>query len=410
MRFRRGREGKISAMGKVVGAVRGYVCTAAFIAAGYSLPAIIIEVEAGDLLEAHERISQLVDAGLAALVSVSDIPGRAAGWMVLARQGVDRVDVLMRAPDLRVFFGGPCAMRDDWLESAARTGYCVLIAGSIGLNRVPDAASDPELVTQMVGAAGAAGLAAGGLVPVYLPGYESHRNTRVEPGTVAYGRQGSGGAARPPLGLSITLDETKEFAEAANLVRAEARGMSYGWVRQRLAVELLLREQTMPPRIVDQVAEDITLTGPAGWARRAGLRGRAALATSSLVVRSITAFALRRPLPHWHILGMHVVGTSVRGALLEVAVDPWAEELLAVGETDEIDVWLGIERTVVSTAGSDIIVVYRGDHRLGVLIDDGTYSAILMEPRHADTHVLTDAIRDRAADGSWRLRVRPPSE
>jgi hypothetical protein len=397
-------------MSEVGGTVRGYACTAAFIAPGSSpaFPAVIVEVAAGDLTDAHELISQLADAGLAGLASESDMQGRAVGWMILARRGLDRVDVLVRASDVRAFFGGTCVIRDDWLESVARTGHCILIAGSIGLNGVPDAAPDPELVTRMVDAARASGLVAGGLVPVYLPSYESRRNAKVWPGTVAYRRQGPGGAHRGPLGLSITLDETEEFAEVADPVRAEARGMSYEWVRQRLAVELLLRGHMMLPRIVDQVAEDITFTGPAARMRRAVHAGRAALATSWLAVRSIAAFALHRPLPHWHVLGTHVIGTCGWEAWLEVAIDPWADELLAVGEPDEIDVWLGMYGETAHTGGPDDIAVYRGDYRLGVLSDAGVYSAILMEPRHADIYLLTDALRSRAADGSWRLRVRSP--
>jgi hypothetical protein len=238
---------------------------------------------------------------------------------------------------------------------------------------------------------------------VYLPGYESPREAKVWPGVVLY--RGARWGNRP-LGLSVELKAAAELAEAADLVRAEARGMSYEWVRQRLALELLVRGEVMPPGIVDQAAEGITFTGPAGWARRAVRARRRSVATSWLAVRSIFAWALRRPLPHWHIFGFHAVAPSPWGTWLEVAVDPWAGELLAVGDSDKIAVWLGLSR---ETFGPDSIVVYRGDYRLGVLTDgDGGYRAILAEPRHEHTNLVTDATRSRADDGSWRLRIGSP--
>jgi hypothetical protein len=395
-------------MGEVSSGIRRSACTATFIATGSSsaLPAVIIEVAADGLPDAHEEISRLTEAGLVCMASASDALGHAPGWMVLAHRGLDRVDVLMREGNLQVFFGGACIMRDDWFESVERIGYCALLAGSIGLNGGPDASSDPELVTRMVEAAAAAGLMAGAMVPVYLPGYEPPRNAPVWPGTVTYQPRRSGGAARRPLGLSLVLAAEDEFGEVAGIVRAEARGMSYEWVRHRLAVELLLRGQLMPPRIVDQVAEGIMFKGHGPRARHAG---RASLATSWLTVRSLAAFILRRPLPHWHILGMHIIETSRWGPCLDVAVDPWVGDLLAMGESDEITVWLGMPGKDARTTDPDDIEVYRGDYRLGVLSDKaGIYRMILMEPRHADTHVLTDAIRSREVDGSWRLCIRPP--
>lgn len=397
-------------MVEVGSGVRRSACTA-IIATGPSsaLPAVIIEVAPGGPSDAHEEISRLTQAGLVHIASASDTPGRAPGWMVLARRGLDRIDVLMRDGDLRVFFGGTCVVGDDWVESIERTGYCVLLAGSIGLNDGPDRSLDSERVTQMVEAAAAAGLVAGAMVPVYLPGYEPSRNAPVWPGIVTYQPQRSGGASRRPLGLSLVLAAEDEFGEAAGIVRAEARGMSYEWVRHRLAVELLLRGQLMPPRIVDQVAEGIMSKGLGDRVRHAVRAVRASLVTSWLAVRSVAAFTLRRPLPHWHILGMHIIETSRWGLCLDVAVDPWAEDLLAAGESDEIVAWLGMPVKNAGTRGPDDIEVYRGDFRVGVLADKaGIYRMILLEPRHVDAHVLTDAIRSRAADGSWRLCIRPP--
>jgi hypothetical protein len=185
--------------------------------------------------------------------------------------------------------------------------------------------------------------------------------------------------------------------------------MSYEWVRQRLAVELLLRGHMPPPRITDRIAEDVTFTNPADRVRRAVNAVKAALATNWLAMRSIAALAFRQPLPHWHIFGIHTIDTGTLEELLEVAIDPGADELLAVGESDEISVWLSIPGETVPTADPQDIVVYRGDYRLGVIDGNGgAYRAILMEPRHADIHLLTDAVRSRADDGSRQLRIFSP--
>lgn len=397
-------------MGEIGSTFSGMRCTAVFIEAGRSssLPALIVDVAAGDRQHADAMISRLVGAGLVRVTSASELPSHAAGWMVLARPGLDRVDVLIRAAGrLQVFVAGDCVLRDDWLESVAQTGYCVLFAGQISPGGIADAVPDPELATRTIGAAGAAGLLAGALIPVYLPGYGSDRKDKTWPGTVRY-RQRPGESARP-LGASITLDMRAELGAAADLVRAEASGMGPEWVRQRLAVEFMLREQMMPPTIVDRIAEDITSNGPAGRARSVVRASKTGLATIWLLGASTMAFALSRPLPHWHILGMHVIKTSQRGPGLEVTVDPSAGELLAVGESDDIDVWLGLSREFSSAGSEDDIVVYRGDYRLGVLKDiDGAYRAILMEPRHAHTILMTDATRSRTADGSWDLRLHSP--
>lgn len=398
-------------MGEAGSGVRRSTCTAAFIAAGSSspLPALIIEVAVGGLLDAYEEIDRLTEAGLVFMASASDALGRAPGWMVLARRGLDRVDVLMREGDLQVFFGGTCIMGDDWFESVERIGYCVLLAGSIGFHGSPDASRDPELVTRMVETAATAGLMTGAMVPVYLPGYESPRNAPAWPGIITCQPQHSGGAVGQSFGVSLVLAVEDEFNEIAGIVRAEARGMSYEWVRHRLAVELLLRGKLLPPRIVDQVAEGIMFEGLGPGIRRSVRARRVSLATSWLAVRSVAAFTLGRPLPHWHVLGMHIIETSRWGPCLDIAVDPWAGDLLAVGESDEIPVWLGMPGKDARTTGPDDIEVYLGDYRLGVLSDKaGIYRIILTEPRHADTHVVTDAIRSRAADGSWRLGIRSP--
>jgi hypothetical protein len=398
-------------MGEIGSTFGGMRCMAVFVEAGCSssLPALIVDVAAGDRQHADAMISRLVGAGLARVTSASELQAHAAGWMVLSRRGVDRVDVLMRASGrLRVFVAGDCVLRDDWLESVARTGYCLLLAGQISPSGIPDAVPDPELATRMIGAAGAAGLLAGALVPVYLPGYDSDRKDKTWPGTVRYRRR-PGESARP-LGASITLDMRAELGAAADLVRAEANGMGPAWVRQRLAVEFMLSEQIMPPTIVDRIAEDITSDGPVGRARNVLRAFKTGLATIWLLGATIVAFALGRPLPHWHILGMHVINTSQHGPGLEVSVDPSAGELVAVGEPDDIDVWLGLSREFSSGDGEDDIVVYRGDYRLGVLKDiDGDYRAILTEPRHARTILMTDATRSRTADGSWDLRLHSPA-
>jgi hypothetical protein len=169
-------------MASVEGVARGYACTAVNMTIGSSLvlPALIIEVAASEP-DTHEAIFQLAAMGLVRMASASEVPGRAAGWMVMARPGLDRVDVLSRSPDLQVFFGGRCVTSDGWLEAVEKSGCCVLIIGSIGLIDVPDGGADPTLVTRMVDAAGAAGLAMSAIVPVYLPGYLGTAKARVGP-------------------------------------------------------------------------------------------------------------------------------------------------------------------------------------------------------------------------------------
>jgi hypothetical protein len=91
--------------------------------------------------------------------------------------------------------------------------------------------------------------------------------------------------------------------------------MSREWVRQRLAVELLQRGQLPPPRIIDRIAEDIAYTNPADRVRRAVNTAQADFATNWLVMCSIAAFAFRRPIPHWHIFGIHTISTDTLGEL-----------------------------------------------------------------------------------------------
>lgn len=386
-------------------------CAAVFIRTDGSspLPTLIVDGQADNRQDADTVISRLVDAGLMRVSGASEIPARADGWMVLVRQGLDCVDVLMRALGrLRTFFTGDCVLREDWLESVGRIGYCLMFVGKIDMSGIAGSVADPEWAIRMIGAAAAAGPVAGGLVPAYRPGYDFDQKMRVWPGNAIY-RQDSGRATQP-LGLSITLDVRAQAGEAVDLVRATARGMSPKWVRQRLAIELLLRDQMMPPTIVDQIANEVASAGPAGWARSSVYAAKVGLATCWLLVGTIMAFTLRRPLPHWHIFGIHAVRTSQRGAGLEVTVDPHARELLAVGESDEFDVWLGIPREPSSVVGQRDIVVYRGDYRVGVLGDiEGIYRGILLEPRHAHTILMTDATRSRTADSSWQLHLRSPA-
>jgi hypothetical protein len=184
--------------------------------------------------------------------------------------------------------------------------------------------------------------------------------------------------------------------------------MSYEFVRQRLAVELLKRGHFLPPRIVDQVAVDVTFSSPNVRLFRSVRAFNVGIITTWLVVRSMAAFFMRRPIPHWHIFGMHVMQTSASGAMLEVDVDSRVYELLAVGEDKELDVWLGLARETETMPSGNSIIVYRGDYRLGTLGGSSAYYEILMEPRHANIQILTDAIKHRAADGSWKLSILAP--
>lgn len=390
------------------GEIRGRACRATTAQIGLSpVPALIVEL-AGDELEPSESVSRLVAAGLERVASLSRMPGPVAGWMALARPGIDRIDVLSRSAALPACFGGPSIINEFWLESAARTGYCLLVIGFVRLDLL-DEAADPVAVTRIVDSACAGGLVAVGKVSVLLPAYLPVLTTKPWPGRVIYGQSGSRRRASPaPLGFSVGLDETDEVSEAASVVRAEARGMSYEWVRQRLAVELLKRGHLLPPRIVDQVAAEIMLPSLAGKLLRSMRASKVSLVTGWLAVRSIVAFAMRRPIPHWHILGMHVMQTYAGAAVLEVDVDSRANELMEVGEGEEVDVWLGVAEESGSKSSEKCITVYRGDYRLGTLGGSPAYQAILTEPQHANIHILTDAIKHRADDGSWKLYILAP--
>jgi hypothetical protein len=388
---------------------RGSECIALVIAVGSSsaVPALIVELEPSDSLY-RESGSQLAIDGLERMSRVSVMPSRATGWIVLARPGLDRIYVIKQTPAPDDFFGGPCAMSDDWLEVAARTGCCLLIIGRIGLAQVPDAAADPVMVTQIVDAAAGMGRVAGAMVPVYVPGYLSSPKDPVWPGTITYRKPASGKrAVSASPGFSIAVDGTEEFGEAASIVRAGARGMKYEWVRQRLAVELLLRGHLKPPRMVDQVARDIAAQDAASRVDRSVRVTQAFLLANWLAFRSVIAYILRRALPHWHIFGMHVIATHSALPLLKVSVDPWADELLAAGDADDLEIWLDLQLE----DPTPVVVAYRGDYRVGILDDEtGVYRTILMEPRHKGIQLLTDGIRSLAADGSWQLRVYAPSE
>jgi hypothetical protein len=107
-------------------------------------------------------------------------------------------------------------------------------------------------------------------------------------------------------------------------------------------------------------------------------------------------------------MGMHMVMTDDWGEPGEVALDPWADELVAIGEPDEFDVWLGIAGEDAHPGGRGAVVVYRGDYRLGVFRNDAFYRKILTEPCHSNTILMTVAVRSRAPSGGWRLGVRLP--
>lgn len=372
-------------------AVRGLACTAAIVAVGPSvgLPAVIVEVTAEGHSSVSDMASQLADLGLTRMADALPL-SRATGWLVLADGGIGRIDVLMRAPNLKVFFGGPCAIAEDWLERVAQAGYCAVIA-------------------EMREATGSPSRLAAGLVPVYLTGGDHYGDVGIWPGKVVYRRKRkkTSWEVGQPLGLTIKWDETEAFAGIADGVRAEAREIGYGLVRHRLVVELLLRQKILIPIIVDQVAEDIAVAGPANQVRRGIHARRVVCHTNWLLARTIMAFIARRPIPHWHILGMHVIETSESEEPLEVEVDPWAGELLAIGELDEFEVWLGMKG---EGGRSDDVIVYRGDYPVGRLDDHNwIYRGIMLEPRHSNIRIVTSAVRSKATDGSWKLRVGSPS-
>jgi hypothetical protein len=384
----------------------GRRCTATLIATGgFSLlPAVVIDLaaEAGTL-----EACAPAGLGLAPFGDSGELPGPAAGWAVFACPGPDRIDVLASAPARTLFFSGACGASAEWRRRSAELGYCLLIAGHAVLADDPARAPDPALVASHARAAGAGGRAVAGLVPVYWPLAETRGRAGSWPGTIRYGAR-----ARLSWGFSLSTDVPEDVRVVAASVRAGAPQAGPELVRQQLVTELLLAGRMLPRRIADQLVDDIVLARPGKWRDRT-LRGqRVALLTSWLLMRTVAAFLLFRPKPHWHILGQHLV-RAFGWPPLDVAVDPWAGELLAVGEEDEFDVRLALAGPDPGRPDSarPQVVVYRGDYRVGVLGAEAAarYRRVVAEHRQPGADVVTLAARSRSHDGSWRLQVSHPA-
>jgi hypothetical protein len=106
---------------------------------------------------------------------------------------------------------------------------------------------------------------------------------------------------------------------------------------------------------------------------------------------------------------------SRRGAV--VVLDPGAQQLLdprrdrqsePPPDFCEIFVLLSWARPERETGQ---VAVRAGDHRVGVLAasDSAAFRAFLEQGSQLDRPVVTEAFRDRAPDGSWRLTVYQPS-
>jgi hypothetical protein len=437
--------------------------TVTLMATGFSAVVPVLAVEPvpedeGGPADTGPWVGGLAGAGLTRATEEGLLP-RPAGWAVMAVfLSLGRVHVVVRSPGAETFFAGTCAAADGWLDLTAQTGNCLLLAGRPGLADVPRADLTPGRVAEMVSMAGAAGLLAGGLVPVSTPvagpgsgtgprpralGAGGHRGFpgKLNVNREAYSPDGDlldaipGGppplhasgvphfaAQGPPFGRPAD-DDAREpdgwsahLDEALTAVRAEALGMSREQVRQRLVAELLGRGEMPPSRAVDHYVDDIMRTvgasgtgsrgtswHAAGGAAKAGLR----------VLRGAEALVSRRPAPHWHARGMHRVVPDWRAPRLEVIVDHDGAKWLAVGEEDVVEVWLGVTAGDTACPGTeDPLVVYRGDEPVGILGADAdpVYRPIVLESRHADVVVTTAAIRSRAVDASWRLRVCSPAQ
>lgn len=374
-----------------------------FIPTGSSLPlpAIIVELPTDDPAEGLAELSAATS--LTSLGEAGAIPGRADGWMVFVCPGADWIDVIVRAPGWPPVFSGPSLLPKEWLESVTQRKHCLLLVGRAGLDAALDA-HDPAETARLAKLAIDSHLLMGGLVPVYTPVPKFERPGKW-PGTVDY----EGSPAKDPLGFSVRITETAGFSEAVNVVRSGAAGKTYKWVRQRLSVELLRRGERNLPVVVSLVAEQVTQTGIHGSTPRRRRAFQAGLISNWLVIRTITAFVLHRTLPHWHILGIHAA--SFRGPMtwLDASIDPWAEELLAMGDSDDIVVWLDMPQASSNEDHAGDVVVFRGDYRLGVCPDiHDAYRAILMEPGHSGTNLAVEATRSRMPDGSWSLKIPYP--
>jgi hypothetical protein len=384
--------------------------TATHMLAGTAVVVPVLAVEIADATggpdDVTSWVSGLAGNGLAHIADAADPPSRPDGWRVLVLfPGLDRLRIIVRSPDASAFFAGSCAVTDGWDELVALNRGCILLVGNLEISNIPRVELTPERVTRAVNTAAGSGDVVGGLIPVIWADRMNEDEQVLFAGSVNLGDSSVGDLFKRSPSHNAT-QATATVDEALRAVKTEAQGMSQEKVRERLVAKLLESGKMLPSRVVDFYANDIALGGSAPGRARRWSRRRMDRATAGWsALRSVEAMVRGRPVSHWHSTGIHEITASLRKPRQEVILDHGADRWLAIGEEDVFDVWLCTARA------NEPLIVFRGDERVGVLgaTADAVYRPIVAESGHEEVVVVVPAVRSRAADSGWRLRICQPS-
>lgn len=417
--------------------IRRIQATASYIAVGPSspIPVVVVDIEpssqAKDGADDAIGISEFITAGLMKVTLSAPVPDGAPGWAVIARPvGSDRLNVVIRSPQSEPLHAGLLTFPPGWYEKVADARTCTLLLGNFSFPGSINIDLSPEELSRAVGSAIRGGLVAGATV-LFIPvdrRYigEAEREKSVTSFGFSEKKRLLKSRRYPSIEYDLAVgsgeesgtessyedDSAARVEDALNVVRQNLSGLAREQVRQRLMEELLAREQMLPPRAVDYyVSRIMPGAGFAGklsrWWRAAGDR----LEVAGLALRSIYAMMLHRPMPHWHIMGIHMIRPSWLGSGLAVIIDPNAGKLIGMGERNEFEVWLGFSAEEKDESlGYSPVIVYRGEGRIGRLGAAGSviYGSMLADDRHSNVIILTRARREKIADGSWSLRIAQP--
>lgn len=215
-----------------------------------------------------------------------------------------------------------------------------------------------------------------------------------------------------PLPPGVTFRRIDDAVDAA---RAGARTRNREQVRELLVAELRTRGLMLPPASADSLVDHIV----AGFAQRQGGRLAELGKLASVAFRSLTAAIQHQPLPSWNGSAVLLVNSTLPFQPIEVILDRDADEHLAVGDADTIDVWLGLggpgspgEQSTSEAIGAadQQVVLFRGDYRVGVLDPDASaaWLPLVRQGRDESRTIATWATRQQARNGEWRLLVGTP--
>jgi hypothetical protein len=399
---------------------------AAFVAGASAegVPGLLVGLAGDDHDRLRQYVRELCAAGLSRPGSAREVPDVAPGWLVLACGALDQLSVLAHAPEPLLLFSGSCAMSARWRTAAARAGHLLLFAGKLDLAGLT--AGQPGTVSEIITEGIGSGLVAAAKVPVFWSGY-SHGRRRGSrdggrwPGGIRYEPVSGQRRTRVPAGepgpsaaTSADNDINAAVAAAGQAVRAacqEVRAADWDSVRQRLAAELVMRGAFLPANAVSSIARDVAYRGSVGGSALLALRSaERGIFTAGLLAWTIMARLLGRSLPHWHILGLHLLRPGPWPLEVEVTLDDGAAEIMSIGGEDDIAVCVGIATEYIPESAGSVPVVYRGEYKIGTLDGpvSGEYRKIVMDPRHIGIDIVTAAQRSYTPDGQWKLRIRTP--